>query len=191
MEDISLFMLDLVQNSIRAGAGHVKVRVYENKDDYLLFSIEDDGCGMTEEQLQGVRDPFFTTRTTRKVGMGLALLDMLTRQCDGKMEINSRKGEGTELKASFRADSWDLPPMGDIAGSVKVMQAGAPEVDFDFVYVSKSGGELHYSTKILKELLGGFAAMNDLRIVQFLDSYLQEGMAACNAGKVVSLTGEG
>ena len=93
MRELSLHILDLAQNSIEAGAHNVIIEINENENGFFVFRISDDGHGMSEEMVQKIRDPFVTTRTTRKVGMGIPFMDMVTKQCGGHLLIQSRKGK--------------------------------------------------------------------------------------------------
>ena len=109
MRELALHILDIAQNSVAAGARHIWLTVSENEQGYFVFSVRDDGKGMDSEMLQRVRDPFVTSRTTRKVGMGIPFIDMVTQQCGGHLELQSAPGKGTELTAYFAADNIDRP----------------------------------------------------------------------------------
>jgi len=138
MEDLSLHILDIVENSIAASASRVEIRVEEDRaSDLLTIEITDDGKGMDEEALRNALDPFFTTRTTRKVGLGLPLLGQAARDTGGDIQISSRPGEGTTVRASFRLSHPDCKPMGDIAQTIRTLVAGHPQVDF--IYEHKEG----------------------------------------------------
>jgi K+-sensing histidine kinase KdpD len=131
MEDLSLHILDIAENSISASAKRIEIRIDEDEDrDLLTIEIKDDGNGMDEETLQKVLDPFFTTRTTRRVGLGLSLLAQATRESDGTIELDSRPGKGTKIKASFRYSHLDRKPMGDIDETLRTLVAGHPGIDF-------------------------------------------------------------
>ena len=112
MRELSLNILDIAQNSISAGASLITIDVSESREEHLLtLTVSDNGCGMDEEQLQNVCDPFFTTRTTRKVGMGIPLFRLAAEQTGGSFEITSKKGVGTSTKAVFHSDSIDFTPL--------------------------------------------------------------------------------
>ena len=126
MKELSLNILDVAKNSVSAGASLIEVSLSEDSDGILTLIIKDDGCGMSEETLRGVTDPFYTTRTTRKVGMGLPLLKMAAEQTGGTLKIVSSQKEGesgTELCATFNTKSIDFMPIGDIISSIVVSQA--------------------------------------------------------------------
>lgn len=131
MEDLSLHILDIAENSISASAKRIEIRIDEDEaKDLLTIEIKDDGKGMDEQTLQKVLDPFFTTRTTRRVGLGLSLLAQAARETDGNLELDSRNGEGTTVRASFRFSHPDRKPMGDIDETIRTLVVGYPGVDF-------------------------------------------------------------
>ncbi len=120
MEDLSLHILDIVENSIRAKASRIE--------------IKDNGQGIDEETMKKVLDPFFTTKTTRKVGLGLPLLSQAARESGGNIEIASKVGRGTRIKASFGYSHIDRKPLGNIGATLTALIAGNPEVDFIYGY---------------------------------------------------------
>lgn len=131
MEDLSLHILDIAENSISASAKRIEIRIDEDEaKDLLTIEIKDDGKGMDEQTLQKVLDPFFTTRTTRRVGLGLSLLAQAARETDGNLELDSRNGEGTTVRASFRFSHPDRKPVGDIDETIRTLVVGYPGVDF-------------------------------------------------------------
>ena len=119
MTEISLNILDVAENSTRAGASLVSITVSaDTKADRLTVVIEDDGCGMTEEQLARVTDPFFTTRTTRKVGLGVPFFKEAAELTGGSFAIQSEPGKGTSVTAVFVLSSIDRMPLGDISATI-------------------------------------------------------------------------
>ena len=119
MRELSLNVLDIAQNSIAAGAACIRIEVLEDtKAHTLVLGIYDDGCGMTDEQVQRVLDPFYTTRTTRKVGMGIPLFRLAAQQTGGDLEISSKVGIGTSVRATFHTDNVDCTPLGDMASTM-------------------------------------------------------------------------
>lgn len=142
MEDLSLHILDIVENSIRAKASTVMIKVVEDiEKDLLTIEIRDNGQGMDEETVKKVLDPFFTTRTTRKVGLGLSLLSQAARESGGNIEIESQAGGGTRVKATFGYSHIDRKPVGNMEATLTTLIVGNPEVDF--IYEHKKG-ELEY-----------------------------------------------
>ena len=154
MRELSLNILDIAQNSISAGASLITIEVSENRTDQTLFiGIYDNGRGMSEEQVKSVIDPFFTTRTTRKVGMGIPLFKMAAEQTGGSLEIKSELGVGTEVKAYFKTDSVDFTPLGDVASTIQMLIT--MNTDRDFVYKHKvNEKEFVCDTRELKAILG-------------------------------------
>lgn len=176
MKEISLNVLDIVQNSIKAEALQIDILIEEN-DEMLSFSVTDDGKGMTKEFLQNVTNPFTTTRTTRKVGLGIPLLKMAAEMTGGSFSIDSRSREeyedhGTALKATFRKDSIDFVPLGDIVGTVAVLVQGIGDENFCFRHEMPKG-TVELSTKEMREMLGD-VPLNSPDVVLWVQEYLQE-----------------
>jgi hypothetical protein len=141
VRELSLHIMDVVENGIAAGATLIDVTVAERrKENRLEITIKDNGRGIPAHLLEQVLDPFYTTRTTRRVGLGLSLFREASRRCDGDFHIQSGEGEGTEVYASFKRDHIDLAPFGDIAGSLTSLIVGNSGVDF--VYRHDVDGEL-------------------------------------------------
>ena len=123
--------MDVAQNSVRAEASLVFITVEESdKNDFLSITIKDNGCGMTEEQVQQVIDPFFTTRTTRKVGLGVPLFKMSAEQTGGRVSIESELGRGTQTCAEYVKSHVDMTPLGDINSTVSILIRCNPDIDF-------------------------------------------------------------
>ncbi len=140
MEDLSLHILDVVENSIVAGASKIEIKITEDQSaDLLLIEIKDDGRGMNKEILDKVLDPFYTTRTTRKVGMGLSLLAQAAEESNGNFEIDSKVGEGTEIKASFQYSHIDRKPIGDLKSTFIILITSYPEVNFVYAHQDDDG----------------------------------------------------
>jgi hypothetical protein len=135
MEDLSLHILDVAENSVNAGATFIQISIAENTvQDLLILTIEDNGRGMPAEFVQKVLDPFCTTRTTRKVGLGLSLLAQSARETGGDIRIQSFPDKGTVVTADFRPSHIDMKPLGNIADTITTLIAGNPETDFLFRY---------------------------------------------------------
>lgn len=131
MQDLSLHILDVAENSISASAKRIEIRIDEDRTkDLLTVEIKDDGKGMDEQTLSKATDPFFTTRTTREVGLGLSLLAQAAEQAGGEIELSSAPAGGTTVKASFRLSHPDCKPMGDIDETIRTLVAGNPNIDF-------------------------------------------------------------
>lgn len=176
MRDLSLHILDLVQNSVEAGAKNVVLIVDEDiAANRLVFSVKDDGCGMDEEMVKKVRSPFTTTRTTRKVGLGLPLIDMTTQMAGGCLDIDSKPGRGTVIKAEYLYGHIDRPPLGDIATTVKIIVVSYQQIAFYYRHV-KNGREFILDTREMREVLGEDIDFGQLEISQWLDEYLKNGL---------------
>jgi len=135
MEDLSLHILDIVENSIAASASRVSISIVEDTaGDRLSLEIADNGKGMDAETRQKALDPFFTTRTTRHVGLGLPLLAQAAQESGGNFELDSHPGRGTTVRACFRLSHPDLKPLGDIAETLQTILVGRPELDLQFEY---------------------------------------------------------
>ena len=140
MEDLSLHILDIVENSIRAKASRIEIKVIEDSGkDLLTIEIKDNGEGMDEETVKKVIDPFFTTKSTRKVGLGLPMLRQTARESGGDVEIESKVGRGTRVKATLVYSHIDRKPLGNMGKTLTTLIVGNPEVDL--IYEHKRDGE--------------------------------------------------
>lgn len=165
--------MDVAQNSVRAEAKLVSITVNESdKDDFLSISIEDDGCGMSEEQVAQVIDPFFTTRTTRKVGLGVPLFKLSAEQTGGSFDIKSKIGEGTTTTASYVKSHVDMTPLGDINSTVRFLIQCNPEINFVFTRTTDNGS-FTLDTRELKEVLGD-VSLDTPDVLEWIKQYLEE-----------------
>lgn len=139
MQELSLHILDLLQNSMEAGANKITLVVKDApEEDELSFVVTDNGCGMTAEQCANATSPFCTARKTRRVGLGLAFLEMAVTQCGGQLRIESSPGYGTEVIATFSHSHPDRQPLGDIAGTIISAFMGETEVTFEYLHIYKN-----------------------------------------------------
>lgn len=151
MEDLSLHILDVVENSIEANASKIEIKIVEKiGEDILIIEIKDNGRGMNEETINKVLDPFYTTRTTRRVGMGLSLLAQAAKESNGNFEINSKVGIGTEIKASFQYSHIDRKPIGDMNSTIVTLIISHPEINFIFEYQDEESNYVLDSKEIMK-----------------------------------------
>ena len=173
MRELSLNILDIAQNSISAGASLIEIEVAEDTaKNELLIGIYDNGCGMTPEQVQSVLDPFYTTRTTRKVGMGIPLFKLAAEQTGGSLKIESEKGTGTRVHALFKTDSIDFTPLGDVASTVVVLVT--MNTDRNFIYTrSLDGQSFALSTVELRDILGE-VPLSEPEVAQWMKDYINE-----------------
>ncbi len=176
MKELSLNILDIAKNSTAAGASQVAIALDLSDDGLLTLSITDNGCGMSEDTLAVVTDPFYTTRKTRRVGMGLPLLKMAAEQTGGELHITSctKDGDsGTSLCATFDTKSVDCMPLGDIVSTVCTLVAGSPDVDFVFTD-RRPNGEVSLDTAQIREVLGEEISLAEPEIQQWIKEYLEE-----------------
>lgn len=159
MKELSLNILDIAENSIKAEAEIIKIEITE-ENELLTIRISDDGLGMTEETLHAVSDPFYTTRTTRKVGMGIPLFRTAAEQTGGSLTIASRhigehpEDHGTEVTATFHTAHIDFTPLGDLISTMITLLQGHPDKDFIFMH-RKGGGTVSLDTREMREVLEG------------------------------------
>ncbi|MBQ1473671.1 MAG: sensor histidine kinase [Ruminococcus sp.] len=173
MRELSLNVMDVAQNSVRAEATLVRISVTESdKDDRLTIEIADDGCGMTQEQVQQVIDPFFTTRTTRKVGLGVPLFKLSAEQTGGSFDIQSEKGVGTTTTASYVKSHVDMTPLGDINSTVKILIQCNPQIDFVYTCTTDNGS-FTLDTRELREVLGD-VSLDTPDVLLWIGDYLEE-----------------
>ena len=173
MRELSLNVMDVAQNSVRAQASLIRITVTEGDHrDNLTIRIEDNGCGMTDEQVQQVIDPFFTTRTTRKVGLGVPLFKLSAEQTGGSFDIRSKVGVGTTTTASYVKSSVDMTPLGDINSTVKILIQCNPDIDFVFEH-STDGDSFTLDTRELREVLEG-VSLDTPDVLEWIAEYLEE-----------------
>jgi hypothetical protein len=173
VKELSLHILDISQNSISAGATCMTLTL-EWTGAQLLLTITDNGCGMDAQLCEQVMDPFTTTRTTRKVGLGLPLLKLTAEQTGGWVRLESKPGVGTRLTAQFDTDQIDCPPLGDLSDTVTLLIQGAPAMHLIF-RCRKDGEEFQLDTSELQEILGD-VPLDAPEVLDWIRSYLAEGL---------------
>ena len=183
MDELSLYVLDITMNSVRAGATEIRIDLTEDGE-WLTFTVTDNGCGMTEEQVKRLSDPFFTTRKTRKVGLGIPFLTMLAEMTGGFVKITSvhesvSEDHGTTTMARFGKNHIDFIPLGDMVETVKTLIQGSPEVNFTFSHKTERG-EVSLSCAKLREVLDG-VPLNEPEILMWIDGNLREQYAQIEA----------
>lgn len=179
MDELSLYVLDITMNSVRAGASEISIILHED-DEWLTFSVTDNGCGMTEAQVNRLTDPFFTTRKTRKVGLGIPFLTMLAEMTGGYVKVTSvpesvSEDHGTTVEAKFGKNHIDFIPLGDIVETVKTLIQGSPEVNFTFVH-QKPNGEVRLSCAEIREILGDIS-LSEPEIITWIGENLKDQYA--------------
>lgn len=177
MRELSLHILDILQNSIAAGASRITVRLdADTSVNRLTIAIADNGKGMSPEFLRRVRDPFTTTRTTRRVGLGVPMLATAAEICGGSLEIESQPGKGTSVKVSFKLNHIDRAPIGNMADTVIVAIAANPDISFRFEQ-SLDGRWFVLDTDEIRAQVGDLP-INDPAIIGWLKGYIGEGIAS-------------
>ena len=177
MKELSLNILDIAENSLKAGATLTEISIKENEDE-LTVEIKDNGCGMSKEILESVQNPFYTTRTTRRVGLGIPLFKMAAEQTGGTLEIYSKTREefpgehGTVVRARFFKNHLDFTPLGDVVSTITTLIHGHPEVDFLFTHEVKDG-EISLDTRQIKEVLED-VPINSFEILAWIEENLKE-----------------
>ncbi|MEW6096403.1 MAG: ATP-binding protein [bacterium] len=175
MEDLSLHILDIVENSIRAKAKKVEIKISEElKKDLLTISIKDDGKGMNEEIVKKALDPFFTTKNTKKVGLGLSLLHQATKEAKGKFTIDSKPNKGTKITATFKYTHIDRKPLGNITQTMITLIAGNPQIDFLYEHRKGSLCYLLDTAKVKVEL--GDVPINTPNVINFIQKDIRDGL---------------
>lgn len=180
MRELSLNVMDIAQNSVVAGATLTTIRVIE-QGDQLRIEICDNGKGMTKEQVENVADPFYTTRTTRKVGLGVPLFKMQAEMTGGTFEIRSELGKGTEVCATFDLSHVDMIPIGDMESTILLLITCNP--DADFVYYRRKGEKSYtLDTRELRQVLGGDVPLNTPDVTVWIKEFLEENLESIQGG---------
>ena len=153
MEDLSLHILDIVENSVAARADKIEIRISEDKKkDLLSVEVIDNGIGMDKETRKKAVDPFYTSRTVRRFGFGLSLLSEAAKAANGHFSIESKKGEGTRIKADFQYSHIDRKPLGDMGQTIITLVIGNPEIDLIYVH-KKNNQKYSLDTRKIKARL--------------------------------------
>jgi hypothetical protein len=162
--------LDIAENGITAGADCIDILVHEARtEDVLTIKIKDNGRGMPADKLKNLTDPFITSRTTRRVGLGLSLLATAAERCDGKLEVETNSGVGTEVVVTFQYSHIDRAPLGDMASTITTLIMGNPQTDFVYTHIIDSD-DFVMDTRELKEELGNEALANPIVIHSLTES---------------------
>lgn len=184
MIELSLNILDITYNSLRAGASNVDITVRADfSKDEMEITIADNGCGMSPEMVKTVSDPFTTTRTTRKVGMGIPLFKMYAEMCGGALKIDSVQGEGTVISATMKINHVDRPPLGDLGQTMTTLIGAKPDTDFRLKFMS-DGKEYIFDTVEVKKTLDGVEIEN-IEILSFLQEMINENIENIIGGKIL------
>lgn len=181
MTELSLNILDIAQNSITAHASLIEISVNINSSyDLLEIIMKDNGCGMTKEQVIKAQDPFYTTRTTRKVGLGISFFRQACLGCEGEFSLESEPGAGTVVRATFRLSHIDRMPLGDMTSTMYSLITFHPDIDFLYTYCV-DGKSFDLDTRELRSILLG-VPQNDPKITIFIKELLTENHEEVNGG---------
>ena len=188
MRDLSLHLMDIIQNSISAKAPKIIIEISTDKaQDILMIKIVDNGSGMDSELAAGVTDPFTTTRTTRKVGLGVPLLDACAARSGGQLTVNSVKGQGTTLTVSFGICNIDRPPIGDIAETMVNVIMASPEIEFELV-LDNEKEKFDFNSFEVKEHLGS-VPITEYTVLAWIREFIDEGMKNVFEGVLDEING--
>lgn len=173
MTDLSLHLLDIIQNSLAAGASCVETGVRaEKKKNLLTLYVKDDGRGMTQETVRKVSDPFYTTRTTRKAGLGIPMFQASAEMAGGQLHIDSEPGKGTTITAEYEISNIDRKPLGDVADTITVCIMGHPETEFHLILENDDESYV-FRTEDVREQIGE-VPVNDPVIIGYLREMIEE-----------------
>ena len=175
MTELALHILDIVQNSIVAKASLIEININEDiNTDSLTIEIIDNGKGMSEDEVKRATDPYFTSRTTRKVGMGLSLFKQATEICAGTFTLESKLGIGTKVTSIMQYSHIDRQPLGDIAGTISLLVSSNPDIDFIYKHITNKGDYI-LDTKAIKEELDDVSITNP-KVIKFIREMIQENL---------------
>lgn len=175
MRELSLHLLDIAENSVAANATEITILVKENTtQDRLFLSVIDNGKGMDKELLIKIYDPFITSRTTRKVGLGIPLLKAAAEACNGYLTIDSKPGDGTVLKTEFQRSHIDRMPIGNLADTILQLLIAYPKIHWILKYVVDSD-EFILDDKPIKTELEGIS-LTEPEVISFLREYIDTGI---------------
>ncbi|HEX5838868.1 MAG TPA: ATP-binding protein [Anaerolineales bacterium] len=180
MREIALHLLDIAENSVAAEGKNISVHVLEDLvQDRLTVSVIDDGRGMDAATVEQVQDPFYTTRTTRPVGLGIPLLKLAAEQADGSFSLQSEPGKGAWVEAEFRHSHIDRMPLGDLSATFLTLLISHPNIDWTFLYrltdKNRKSREFLFESAELKNELGDIS-LTEPEVLTFLRGIFEEGI---------------
>lgn len=182
MEELSLHILDLMENSLAAGADCIKLRIIEDPaGNRMVIELIDNGRGMSEKEAEAALDPFFTTRTTRRVGLGLPLFKATAQQCGGTLTLVSEPGQGTRVVAAMELKHIDRPPLGNMGATIAAIlgREEPPELHY---YHRRGPKSFKFSTPWLKKHLGDIP-FNLAPVLEWVQSYINEELKGLHGGE--------
>lgn len=175
MRELSLHIMDIAENSVTAGADLIEITIEENrKEDYLLIVVKDNGSGIDEEMLKNITDPFVTTRKTRRVGLGLSLLEAACERCDGYLKVESKKYYGTKISAFMKYNHIDRAPLGKVEETILSLLL-YDKIDLIYRHIVNEK-EFIFETKEIKKIVG--EEINTPEILQWIKEYITQNINA-------------
>ncbi|KGG81193.1 histidine kinase [Caloranaerobacter azorensis H53214] len=175
MKELSLHILDLAENSLRAKATKININIFEDTEkDLLIIELEDNGIGMAEDLLRKVENPFVTSRTTRKVGLGIPLMKAAALRCEGDFKISSEIGKGTRVISIFKHSHIDRAPIGDIGQTIISLINANENVEIVYRH-SYNGNCFVFDTREIKKILGN-VSINEADIMLWIKDYINENV---------------
>ena len=181
MRDLSLHLLDIIQNSIAADASKIITTIYANQsDDELGIIVEDNGHGMDKELLDKVTDPFVTTRKTRNIGIGIPLLKSSSEMAGGRLDIDSTRGKGTVLKSTFKIGHIDRLPLGDVSDTFVSLIAARPDIEYELKLYNGNESYLFNSFEIKEKL--GDVPITEYEVLAWIREFINEGVKTIFGG---------
>ena len=187
MKELALHVLDIAENSVRGEASHIGITITEDRrNNRFAMEIDDDGKGISPEILNTIKDPFTTTRTMRKVGLGIPFLDDTCRLCNGHLDLKSTVGLGNRLSAEMEYDHIDRPPLGDMAATLMVLMSSHPDIAFTYRHIVddvefSEPSEFEISSGDLEDILDG-VPLTTPKVYKWVKTYLEENIRQCETG---------
>jgi len=184
LRELALHILDIAENSISAGASQVEISVVRNtRENQLVISVRDNGNGMDEEMLARVINPFVTSRTTRKVGLGIPMLKQAAEACNGGLTVDSQPGKCTEITATCQNIHIDRMPLGNLADTFLSLLIGTPDVNWVLDYQADDQ-VFHFDDREVKAAIEGMP-LTDYRVIEYLTATIKDGVAGINNIEVI------
>ncbi len=176
MEDLSLHILDIAENSIEAGANNIDIYLKEDrKNDILVLEIKDDGKGMNKETIEKALDPFFSTKKVRRIGLGIPLLADAAKEAGGNISLDSEPGKWTMIRATFKLSHIDLKPLGDIASTLLTLIISHPEIEIHFLHEVNGNSYSLKSNEIRNNFKGDLP--NSPEFIKYVRNYIEERLS--------------
>lgn len=175
MKELSMHILDIVQNSVRGRAKEIRITVNENEQDNIFeFTIEDNGTGIPEDIFKSIKNPFTTSRTMRRVGLGIPLLNDTCKFCNGSLNIETKEGVGTKVHAIMEYNHIDRPPLGDMVSTITGIVTSNETINIIYRHIFNNK-EFDFQTSQIKEVVGDMS-LADVNIYRWLKDFIKENL---------------